>query len=113
MTLREAHDHPWMTAGMAPIGEGLEPTPPPPIVCHMLVSRREVERGRCLSIGDWRLQGRGDVRCREAAVGRVWIATVSNVESYLYLELFFGFTSIESFCGDMIAKEGGDVFQSA
>lgn len=89
MTLREAQDHPWMTAGKAPIGEMkkiLEPTPPPPIVCHMLVSRREVEGGRYLIISDWRLQGRGDMRCTKAVVGRVWIATVSNVEYYLYLE---------------------------
>lgn len=34
--------------------------------------------------GVWRLQGRGDVRCRGAVVGRAWIATLSNVESCLY-----------------------------
>ena len=99
MTLRDAHDHPWMTAGKVPIGEDLEPAPPLPTMCHLPVSRRGVEGGKCLSIGDWHSQERGDVRCRGAVVGRMWIASLSNVESCIYSEQFFGSPQLKIYVG--------------
>lgn len=81
MSLREAHDHPWMTAGKAPTSEHLYTTSTPPGMCRMIVLGG---MGQCLNNCD----GVWGVRWLKAAAGKGWIA-ISNREPIFWWRIFF------------------------